>query len=75
MSKKECIAAYTNNADMYPAFINISKLENGNFAVIVRGEGNGGLDMAEIELSEAAFTAILQTLNENIDVSENKIKR
>lgn len=67
---KECVAAYTNNADMYPAFINVTKLDSGEFSVTVRGEGNGGLDMGEIVMSAAAFKVFMQTLVENVNVQE-----
>lgn len=63
---RENIAAYTGGGTDYPPFINVSRLDNGNYSVTVRSEGNNGEDIAEIELSPDAFKVFLQTLNDNI---------
>ena len=63
---KENIAAYTASNNDYPAFINVSRLDDGDYSVTVRSQGNGGKDLAEIIMSPDAFKVFMQTLNDHI---------
>jgi len=46
-----CIYAHTGSGIDYPPFINISRNKDGGFTVTVRSAGNGGRDIASIDVT------------------------
>lgn len=44
------IHAFTETHPDYPAYISINRDEAGKYSITVRSRGNGGRDMAKIEL-------------------------
>lgn len=43
----------------FPAYVNISRDENGKHFVTVRGRGNNGLDVAAAEITPEALESLL----------------
>ena len=54
-----CIHAYTSTAQSYPSFINISQTVDCLIRVTVRSDGNGGRDVASIDLTPEQLERIV----------------
>lgn len=52
------VFAHTPAGPTFPPYVNLSRKESGIYALTVRSEGNGGLDLGAIELSPEAVEAL-----------------
>lgn len=52
------IHAYTEQSNDYPAYISINRDETGKHTITVRSRGNGGRDVATIELTPQQLEAL-----------------
>ena len=50
--------AYTEPVEQYPAFISINRDDQGAFSVTVRSRGNGGRDIAKIEMTQEQLAVL-----------------
>lgn len=66
--QRENIAAHTAHGESYPAFVNISKLEDGSYSIIVRETGEDGVEgsKSEIVMSEAEFANFIEVTNDHL---------
>lgn len=65
MSK--CIFAWTEPTppEGFPAYLNISQGEHGRHTVTVRSRGNGGRDVATVEVTSEVLDALLKALEQD----------
>lgn len=60
---RECIFAYTERRNDYPAFLSVNRDEQG-VKLTVRSRGHGGTHIAEIEVPEDEWRALHAKLGE-----------
>lgn len=67
---RENISAFTGTAESYPPYINISKLDDGNYSVTVRSpakeDGTEG-DTAEIVMTPDQFVVFMEVTNTHLE--------
>lgn len=67
--QRENISSFTDADESYPSFINVSKLDNGDYSVTVRDkakkDGSVG-DIAEIVMTPDQFVVFMDVTNQHL---------
>jgi hypothetical protein len=71
---KTIIHAYTEPHSDYPAYVNLSERPDGQFALTVRSQGDGGRNTGTIYLSRAQLMDLVDNASEHLDADPQATK-